>query len=416
MRVIADLHLHSKYSRATSKNMDLDNLSYWGKIKGLNLIGTGDFTHPEWLKELKNKLRETGDGIYKYNDMNFMLQTEVNNVFEQDSKRRQVHNIIYAKTLEVVYQINDLFSKYGNLKEDGRPSLQLSCIEMVDLLDSIGLGKDIYVVPAHAWTPWFGIYGSKSGFNSIKECFGEKSKLIFAIETGLSSDPLMNGMVEETRNLSLMSNSDSHSYWPWRLGREANIFELDVLSFDVIFEKVKFRDLITIEVDPSYGKYHFDGHRRCGFSVDPKKAIQMNNLCPVCGKPLTLGVLHRVYDLGDVKDLKHNHHPQKYFKVLPLHEILSAYYKVSVNSKKIWSVYNDLIKHFDNEYNILLYEPYDNLSKHVDDKNLINVIRKNREGMIKVIPGYDGEYGKVILDEDHTPMNKIKQSTLFSRV
>ncbi len=414
MRVIADLHLHSKYSRATSKNMDLDNLSHWGKIKGLNLLGTGDFTHPEWLKELKNKLIDIGEGIYEYNDMKFMLQTEVNNVFEHDSKRRQVHNIIYAKTLEVVDQINDIFSKYSNLKEDGRPSLQLSCIEMMDLLESIGLGKDIHVVPAHAWTPWFGIYGSKSGFNSIKECLGDKSKLIFAIETGLSSDPLMNGMVEETRNLSLMSNSDSHSYWPWRLGREANIFELDVLSFDAIFEKVKSKDLTTIEVDPSYGKYHFDGHRKCGFSVDPEKAIQMDNLCPVCGKPLTLGVLHRVYELGDIKDLQHNHHSQKYFKVLPLHEILSAYYKVSINSKKIWSIYDSLIKHFGNEYNVLLYEPYENLKKRVDDENLVELIRKNREGMIKVIPGYDGEYGKVILNNEYKPENKIKQATLFS--
>ncbi|NPA38613.1 MAG: DNA helicase UvrD [Candidatus Nanohaloarchaeota archaeon] len=415
MRVIGDLHLHSKYSRATSPNMNLDMLAHWGKIKGLNLLGTGDFTHPAWFKELENKLKEKREGIYTYNDMDFILQTEVNNVFEHEGKRRQVHNIIYAKDFDTVKQINEIFAKHGNLAEDGRPSLKLSCQEMMDELKSIGLNKDVFVVPAHAWTPWFGIYGSKSGFNSIKECFGEHAKHVFAIETGLSSDPLMNGMVAETRNLALISNSDSHSYWPWRLGREANIFEFEKEpSFNDIFEKIKNKDLKTIEVDPSYGKYHFDGHRKCGISMDPAEAEKHGNRCPVCGKPLTLGVLHRVYDLGDIKDLQRNYHAQQYYKVVPLHDILAAYYNTSVNSKKVWKIYDDLIKHFGNEYNILLYAKPEELKQHISDEKLVNLILQNREGKIHVIPGYDGEYGKVSLNPQAEHKEKvIKQKKLF---
>ena len=407
--VIFDLHIHSKYSRATSKDLTLENLSYWAKVKGISILGTGDFTHPLWLKELKEKLSKTDrEGIFEYDVIQYILQTEVNNVFEIDGKTRKVHNLIIAKSFDEVDKINEIFSKYGNLEEDGRPTLTLSCEEMMELFEEESLLEDVFIIPAHAWTPWFGIYGSKSGFDSLEECFGSYAKYIFAIETGLSSDPDMNAMVGETRHLSLVSNSDAHSYWPWRLGREANIFYGEDYDYYILFDAVKQKKITTVEVDPSYGKYHYDGHRKCNICLHPKDAIKMNNTCPVCGKKLTLGVLHRVYDLsgkfeGDEK------HEEKFYRLLPLHEILSLRFKSTINSKKIWSVYNDLIQKFNNEYNILIFG---NLNE-IEDKELRNLLIRNRNGEIQVKPGCDGMYGVPLLDHGKNFNTLGKQKNLF---
>ncbi len=394
---IADLHIHSRYSRATSKDLSLDTLSHWAKIKGLTILGTGDFTHPLWLKELKENLNEIEEGVYEYKGMKYILQTEINNVFEKNGKNRKVHNVLLSKSFDAVDKINEIFRKYGNLEEDGRPTLSLDCEEMMEIIKENGLLKDIIVIPAHAWTPWFGIYGSKSGFDSIKDCFGKYHKYIFAIETGLSSDPDMNGMVEETRLLSLVSNSDSHSYWPWRLGREANILPGKDLSFDEIIDAIKRKDVITVEVDPSYGKYHYDGHRRCNLCIPPEEAKRYNNLCPICGRPLTLGVMHRVYDLSDNKEVKHD---QKFYRLLPLHEILGLRLNKGINSKEVWKTYNDLIKKYGNEFNVLLFKEIS-----LEDKDIERLILKNRAGEIHVKPGCDGMYGVPLLDDNNRHKN-----------
>ncbi len=417
MRIFADLHIHSKYSRGTSKNMDIKHIERYAKIKGLNLLGTGDFTHPEWLKELKNNLEvDEETGILKSkNGMNFILQTEVSNVYEKGGKKRAIHNLIFAKNFEIAEQINDVLSKYGNLKADGRPTLNLDCAEMVEILKD--LDKSIEIIPAHAWTPWFGVFGSKSGFNSLKECFEDMKKHIFAIETGLSSDPAMNWRVKELENISLVSNSDSHSFWPWRIGRECNVFDLKRLSYDDLFKAIKTRQgfLYTIEFHPEEGKYHYDGHRKCGVCMHPKQAKIRNDLCPICGKKLTVGVLHRVEDLADYPE---GHKPKNavpFYKLVPLAELIAKYYNTTPNTKKVLSLYFDLIKRFGNEFNILLYVDKDELKKVVGD-DLANIIIKNREGKIKVIPGYDGVYGKIVIDEKEIQENENnikKQKSLF---
>ncbi len=408
MRVFADLHIHSKYSRGTSKDMDIKHIEKYAKIKGLNLLGTGDFTHPEWFKELKQNLEEDETGILKSkNGMNFILQTEVSNVYEKWGKKRAVHNILFAKNFEIAEQINDVLSKYGNLKADGRPTLNLDCAEMVEILKN--LDKSIEIVPAHVWTPWFGVFGSKSGFNSLKECYEDMTKHIFALETGLSSDPAMNWRVKELENISLISNSDSHSFWPWRIGRECNVFELNDLTYDNIFKTIKTRNgfLFTIEFHPEEGKYHYDGHRKCGVWMHPKQAKAKNNICPVCGKKLTVGVLHRVEDLADYPEGYKPKTAVPFYKLVPLAELIAKYYNTSPNTKKVLSLYFDLVKKFGNEFNILLYVNEEDLKKAIG-KDLAKIIIKNREGKIKVIPGYDGIYGKIIINENEKNIEEYK--------
>src|SRR3989338_3937073 len=267
MKLFADLHLHSRFSRATSKNLTLQNLEKYARIKGINLLGTGDFTHPKWLDELKEHLAEDKTGILKTKTgFPFVLQTEVSNIFSKDNRLRKVHTVILAKNFEVVSQINEKLSKKGNLNADGRPIFgKYSCIELVE--DMKKIDKDIELILAHAWTPWFSVFGSMSGFDSLQECFREKAKHIHAIETGLSSDPPMNWRISGLDGITLVSNSDSHSYWPWRIGRECNILDID-LTYDSIVSAIRTKKgfIGTVEVDPNYGKYHFDGHRNCNVS------------------------------------------------------------------------------------------------------------------------------------------------------
>ena len=394
----ADLHIHSRFSRACSKDLNIDNLEKWAKIKGLDLLGTGDFSHPEWLRELKEKLNERDGILYTKNGFRFVLSWEVSLIYTQ-TRGRKVHLVVLAPSFEVVDKINSYLDAKGRRDYDGRPIFKISCEQFVKDMKTIS--EDIEVMCAHAWTPFFGVFGSESGFDSLKECFGNQVENVHAIETGISSTPDMNLRINELKNKTIVSFSDAHSYWPWRLGREATIFSL-INSYSDIIGAIRENKIIgTVEVNPAYGKYHYDGHRLCDYSCSPEEAKKLNNICPVCKKPLILGVEHRVEDLANEKNARTD---KIVFEILPLHELISSYIGVSVSSKKVWVVYNKLIGEFENEFNILLNIDKEKLTKIIDDK-LADLIIKNRQGKINVKPGYDGVYGTMVSEE--------KQGKLF---
>ncbi len=400
MKLIADLHIHSSHSRACSKDLSLENLEKYARIKGLGLLGTGDFTHPKWIQEIKSKLREGENEIlYSSSDFPFLLQTEISLAYTQGGKGRRIHYIILAPSLEVVNQITEFLLTKGRVDYDGRPIFGMSSVALLDELMKIS--SEIELIPAHAWTPWFGIFGSESGFDSLQECFGDKANKIHAIETGMSSDPAMNWRIPWLDGITLMSNSDCHSFWPWRIGREANVLEMKELSYKNIIAAIREGKgfVETIEVDPGYGKYHFDGHRLCGVVMSPQESARHSNICPKCGKKMTIGVLNRVEQLAPVD------RPEGFarkgavpFKsLIPLSEIIAELNSSPVASKKTWQVYNALLEKFGTEFNILLDATESELKTVVDEK-LAAAIMKNREGKIAVQPGYDGEYGKPVLD------------------
>ena len=401
MEIISDIHLHSRFSRATSKDINIENLIKYAKIKGLNLLGTGDFTHPLWIKELKSELKDDGSGILKTSEgFPFILQAEIANIYTQDGRGRRIHNIILAPGFDVVEQINEELGKKGRMDYDGRPIFGFSCIELVDMM--MGISKDIEIIPAHIWTPWFSIFGSKSGFDSVEECFGDRSKYIHALETGLSSDPAMNWRLSALDKYTLISNSDSHSFWPWRIGREANAFDMKELTYGEFIGILRGKDpkkfLYTIEVDPSYGKYHLDGHRDCNVYMEPKDATEVKDVCPVCRRPLTIGVLHRVEELADRPEGFVPNESVPFKSLIPLSEIISSVKGIGqLYSKKIWETYNKLIGSFGSELDILLKTPENDLRGVVGER-LANAIIKVREGKLKIQPGYDGVYGKAIFD------------------
>ena len=395
--IIADLHIHSRFARGCSKNITIENLEKWGKIKGIDLLGTGDFQHPIWNRELKNKLEEFYQGIYQTSSgFKFLLSTEISNIFTQDGKGRRVHNIILVPSFEVGDQIIEELSKKGRLDYDGRPIFGFSCIELVDMM--MGISKDIEIIPAHAFTPWFSIFGSKSGFDTVEECFKDNSKYIHAFETGMSSDIEMNRRISTSDKYNLVSFSDSHSFWPWRLGREATIFDTKFFYKDIINAIRTGNGLNkTIETFPEYGKYHYDGHRNCGISFNPEESIKHNKICPKCGSLLTIGVLNRVEELADRKESKN---AKDSFKLIPLTELIAAVYGIEqLTSKKVWEIYNSLINAFGNEFNILLKVNGRELERVVN-KKLVDIILKNREGKLEILAGYDGIYGKVVLSEN----------------
>jgi uncharacterized protein (TIGR00375 family) len=387
--------------------MNIDNLADYGVMKGLSLLGTGDFTHPKQFKEIKEKLQPIeGSGLFQYNKMKFMLSTEVSTVYEQSERIRKIHHIVYAPSFEVVEHINEELRRRGaNLGADGRLLLNYTSPELVEILTEIS--KDIVVVPAHIWTPWFSCLGSKAGFNRIKDCYQEQTKRIFALETGLSSDPPMNWRLSELDRYTLMSNSDSHSPWPWRLGRECNVFDLEKITYWELWSAVRSKDtkrfLYTIEVDPSYGKYHFDGHRKCNINSHPKESIMLNNNCPKCGRKLTIGVLHRVDELADRPEgyIPENVIPFK--RLIPLSELIKKALGInSLYSKKVWYEYTKLVKRFGSEINVLLNASMKQIIEETKEK-IANLIMKNREGNIRIIPGYDGVYGEIIISGVDVP-------------
>lgn len=399
MQIISDLHIHSKYSRATSKQLNIENLEKYAKIKGINLLGTGDFTHPEWIKELKSELAEDETGILKTKTgFPFILQTEISLIYTDLGKGRRIHNVILAPSFDVVEQITEYFLKHGRIDYDGRPIFKIPCHEMTESL--MNISKDIEIIPAHVWTPWFGLFGSMSGYDDINDAFKDQTKHIHALETGLSSDPPMNWRLSKLDKYALVSSSDLHSFWPWRIGREATIFELKELTYKNLINSIRTKEGLkeTIEFWPHEGKYHYDGHRNCNVCLSPKESLKNKNICPVCGKALTIGVAHRVEQLADREEGIVPQNAKPFKSLIPLSELIAGVVKSAVATQKVWKCYNELISKFNNELNILLNVREDELKKATTEK-IAEIIIKNREGKIKVLPGYDGEYGKPVFDE-----------------
>jgi len=411
--------MHSKYSRACSKDLDINNMARYAKIKGVDLMGTGDFQHPKWQEELKENLVEDGSGILcsKKDNFPFILTSEISLIYSQGGKGRKVHNVIWAKSLDVAKQVSDALLKRGRLDYDGRPIFGMTCSEFTEIMKEVD--EDIEIIPAHIWTPWFGVLGSNGGFDSIKEAFQEKTNKIHALETGLSSDPEMNWRVKELDRFTLTSNSDSHSYWPWRMGREANVFELKELTYDNIIKAIRTKVGMkeTIEVDPAYGKYHYDGHRNCGIVLSPSESNSINKMCPRCGRPLTIGVENRVEELANRPIGERPEGWVPYKKYLPLSDIISAVSGKGVSTKSVWDEYYKVVGKIGSEYDILRNVSGEELSRHLS-KDLVDVIIRNRNQEIKIKPGYDGVYGVPIIDEDNIPepevfdRNKIKNRQL----
>jgi len=405
MRVIADLHIHGKYSRATSANMNIPEIAHFAQIKGLSLVGTGDFTHPGWLREIKeNLIPSPGTGLYRPKNprgpnVHFMITGEVSTVFTFGGERKKVHHVILTPSLETAEQINDRLSRYGDLETDGRPTLEISAPHLVEELMEIS--KDNMIFPAHAWTPWFSLFGAFSGFDRVEDCYQDMTRYIYALETGLSSNPPMNWRISALDRFTLLSNSDSHSSWPWRIGREANVFELESLTYWDIVDSVKRKDpnilRFTIETNPAYGKYHWTGHRECGVSLPPEEAIRLGNVCPVCHRRLTKGVEQRVEELADRPYGFRPPGSPGYMELLPLSEVISAVIGANQpSSQRVWSIYNSLISHFGDEYSVLIDAGLDELVK-VTDPSIAEAIIRVRDGRIRVIPGYDGVYGQIVI-------------------
>ncbi len=415
MQFVADFHLHSKYSRATSKDMDLENLDKWARIKGIKVLGTGDFTHPEWFNNLKEKLEPAEPGLFKLRDSNgqtrFILTAEISCIYSKKEKVRKIHIIVFAPSFEAVEKINVSLGRIGNLKADGRPILGLDAKELAKIV--LDVSPDCFIVPAHCWTPWFSIFGSKSGFNSIEECFEDYSKYIFAGETGISADPEMFWRISGLDKIALISNSDSHS--PARIGREANVFDIEV-SYQTIIEAIKSKDpkkfLYTIEFFPEEGRYHYDGHRLCGTSFSPQESRKYNNVCPNCGKILTIGVLNRVEELADRPENFKPKNAIPFKSLIPLEEIIADAFGVLPGGKRVREEYKKLIGKFDNELKILLEIPYSEL-KEAALPEIAEGINRVREGKVFIEPGYDGVYGKIKIFSQGERKKSLKQKTLF---
>jgi len=421
MRIIADLQIHSKYSRACSQELNPKNIGAWADKKGIAVIGTGDFTHPKWLLELKESLEEAKPGLYRLRDKSsrayFMLTAEVSSIYKQGDKVRRVHNLIWAPSFEAVDKIIAGLEKVGaNLKSDGRPIMGVHCDSLVKIVKEADAEAEI--IPAHAWTPHFGLFGSLSGFDSVEDAFGDQGKYIKAIETGLSSDPKMNWQISALDNYSLTSNSDAHSLR--KLGREANVFEVDEkkLSYAeiirIIFGKNPKEFLYTIEFFPEEGKYHLDGHRDCKFSCLPEETKKLIGICPVCGKKLLVGVLNRVEVLAD-RDF--GFVPARaipYKSVIPLEEVIADTFGVGVQSKKVSAMYEQMVK-VKSEFEILLDLPEDKIGK-LGNLEIATSVMRVRNGKVRVIGGYDGVFGKISIFDDAERdrlFKKTKQTSLF---
>lgn len=425
LRVIADLHIHSRYSRATSERMCVEEINRFAKIKGLGIVGTGDFTHPKWLKELSETLvPEPDTSLCKLasgdsSTVRFMVTTEVSTVFADKGEFKKVHHVILTPSLETAAQINDRVSKYGNLASDGRPTLNVNAAHLVE--DVMEVSDENMVFPAHAWTPWFSIFGAFSGFDSVEECYEDMTKHIHALETGLSSDPPMNWRLSRLDRFTLVSNSDSHSFWPWRIGREANVFELERPNYHDVLDAIRSKDTrrfkFTIETDPAYGKYHWTGHRNCNVSLSAREAAKLGNICPVCRRKLTKGVEQRIEELADRPADFKPENTVGFMRLLPLSEIIATALGVdSPSAEKVWDVYNPLIARFGDEYSVLIDRSKNELSS-VAGEQVAEAIVRVREGKAKVIPGYDGVYGRLTIskgpEQEKTLPRRVQQLNLI---
>ena len=407
MEFIADFHIHSKYSRATSRDMDVAHIAEWAKIKGITLMGTGDFTHHLWLEELKHNLEDLGNGLFKYQEIYFILTSEISSIYSKKGKTYRIHNMVFSPSLKTTDRINEVLSRYGNLASDGRPILGLDAAELARIIFDID--ENCMIVPGHIWTPWFSLFGSMSGFDRIEDCFEEQTPKIFALETGLSSDPGMNWRLSVLDKFSLISNSDSHS--PSKIGREANVFDCG-LDYRTIREVLKTKDkkkfLYTIEFFPEEGKYHFDGHRLCGMRLSPEETKRNNGKCPKCGKPVTVGVMNRVAQLADRPQgyLPQNAIPYK--NLIPLEEIFASAKGVAKTSVAVERDYRNCVSSLGNELNILLRLSEQDLFKGLP-KRVAEGVLIVREGKVHIQPGFDGEYGKVSIFSEEERQGKVEQ-------
>ena len=429
MKFIADLHVHSKFSRATAKNLDLENLYIAAQLKGITVVGTGDFTYPQWFSEICEKLEPAEEGLFKLKDeiakvcdaqvpdvcrslVRFILSTEISNIYKKNDKTRKNHNLVLVPDLAVAEKFSAKLDRIGNIKSDGRPILGLDARNLLEIL--LETSDRAFLIPAHIWTPWFSILGSKSGFNSIQECFEDLTPHIFAAETGLSSDPPMNWRVSDLDRLTLVSNSDAHS--PLNLGREANLLNTR-LSYSGIKSALKSGDsdvfLSTFEFYPQEGKYHLDGHRNCKIRLNPRETMDCEGKCPVCGKALTLGVLYRVEELADrARGLKPPTSPS-YHSIIPLAEILSDILQVGVKSKKVQTNYHKALMQLGSEFNILHALETDKIAS-AGIPLLEEAIRRMRQKEVEIIPGYDGEYGRIKIFNSDEREQLLGQKILFS--
>jgi uncharacterized protein (TIGR00375 family) len=410
MRFIADLHIHSRHSRATSKDMSLESLWKWAQLKGIAVIGTGDFTHPKWFQEMKEKLEAIDNNIFKLKhkyqsndipiscraEVYFMLTAEISCIYSKNGKVRKIHSLIFVPDLATAARMNAVLSKIGNLSSDGRPILGLDAKELLKIV--LDISDDSLLIPAHAWTPHFSVFGANSGFDSLEECFEELTPHIFAIETGLSSDPLMNWRLSSLDRITLISNSDAHS--PAKIGREANIFDTEI-SYKAMMNAIKTRDGFeeTIEFFPEEGKYHYDGHRTCGISLSPKETVKHNYLCPVCGKRVTVGVMHRVEKLADRENGFRPSGAPPFYSLVPLPEIIAEAIKVGVNSKAVNNEYLHIIEKLGNEFKILMDIPLNDIER-ASSPIIREAISRMRSGNVHISPGFDGEYGKIKIIEE----------------
>ncbi|MFO8112061.1 MAG: UvrD-helicase domain-containing protein [Desulfosalsimonadaceae bacterium] len=428
MTFIADLHIHSRFSRATARNLDPENIYMAARKKGITVVGTGDFTHPGWLAELREKLIPAEPGLFRLKDdlaaaceaqltlpaqrpVRFMLSAEISNIYKKHGATRKLHHLVFLSGFSDVEKFNARLSGIGNLKSDGRPILGLDSRNLLEI--ALETAPDAFLIPAHIWTPWFSLYGSRSGFDSIKECFDDLSGHIFAAETGLSSDPPMNWRVKDLDGITLVSNSDAHS--PANLGREANLFDTE-LSYDAMFHAMqsgdpeKFKG--TIEFFPEEGKYHQDGHRKCNVNFHPRQTRAESSICPVCGHELTLGVLHRVEALAGRPEGEKPAWTHPFYSLIPLAEILSELLHVGPKTKKVLAAYEKSIQMIGPELDILLHSPKDALAD-TGIMLLDEAVSRMREGRVYRKPGYDGEYGRVTVFTPEERERLIGQKNLF---
>ncbi|MDU3304651.1 MAG: endonuclease Q family protein [Lachnospiraceae bacterium] len=411
MKTIADLHIHSRFSMATSKEGTPENLDFWARKKGISLIGTGDFTHPVWREELKERLVSEGNGLYRLRDAyvkeesrkfpgegtRFVVSGEISSIYKKNGKTRKVHNVILLPSLEAADAMAQRLEKIGNIHSDGRPILGLDSHDLLEMM--LDVCPEGILIPAHIWTPHFSVLGAKSGFDSVEECFEELAPYIHALETGLSSDPAMNWRISKLDRYQLVSNSDAHS--PSKLGREANLLDIDC-SYEGLYRALQTGEGLegTVEFFPEEGKYHFDGHRKCGVSLSPVEAERLGGICPVCGKKLTMGVDHRVEQLADRAEGFVKKDGKKYESLVPLPEVISACMGYSTASKKVQGCFEQMIQTLGTEFDILRNVPSEDI-KSCAGERIAEGIENVRTGNVKRIPGYDGEYGKIELFEEN---------------
>ena len=416
MRFIADIEIHSKYARAVSPQMVLENLASWADKKGIQVLGTGDFTHPLWFKDIKEKLEPAEPGLYRLKNsdykMRFVLSGEISCVYTKNGRGRRVHHLVYAPSIEVAEKINTQLGWLGNLKSDGRPIIGLDSKELLKIL--LNASPESVLIPAHVWTPWFGVFGSKSGFNSLGEGFDELEPQIFAIETGLSSDPPMNWRIPFLDKKAIMSSSDSHSLH--RLGREASIFNTE-MSYRGIMDALKTRGPEfegTIEFFPEEGKYHYDGHLACGVRLTPEETKKNKGLCPSCGRPVTVGVAARIDELAAL-DRPAGFRPgwaKTYHSFVPFDEIIAEALGVGVQSRAVWKEYEAAVKNLGSELNLMINVSESDLKSNLPPAVAEGVLRM-RQGKVRIEPGYDGEYGKIKIFDDAERESLASQKSLF---